>query len=87
MLLSDEEGWHFVLGNYYLPENEQESNRVDSLSDEEQERIKPVSWGKIFDVEPFDNGRTRRGCFVQATFWELKEEMVVSGRKVKAKMK
>lgn len=87
VLLSDEEEWHFVLNNWYLSEDEQESERIDALSEEEQEKIKPVSWKKIFDVRPIDNGWTRRGCYVQATFWELKKEMVVSVRKVKAKMR
>ena len=87
VLLSDEENWHFVLNNLHISEDEQESNRIESLSYKEYEKIKCASWERIFDIEPFENDWTRKGCFIQATFWELKKEMVISIRKVKAKLR
>lgn len=93
VLLSDEEAWHFVLNNWYYGDasNEEESKRedawFDSLSIEEQAAVKAKSWEKIFDVAPLDNGWSRRGCFIQATFWQLEPENVMAVRKVKRRYK
>ncbi len=84
VLLSDEESWHFVLGDNYFCDaaNETEFDaacrRYDSLPEAAQRAVKERSWEKIFTVFPqTDNGWRRIGCFIQATFWELRGEQLV----------
>jgi hypothetical protein len=81
VLLSDEEMWHFVLNNWYFNNSDDEDatdeadKRFDVLPSEEQDRVKRESWQKIFEksLNPWR--------YVQATFWELRTEQVVSARK------
>jgi hypothetical protein len=85
LLLSDEVMWHLVLNNSYFPmdadkvnttpEYEADDARFDGLPPDEQEREKHRSWEKIFDKNrcPWD--------LVQATFWELRKEQIISVRK------
>lgn len=84
VLLSDEELWHFVLNDWYLNDaaNEAEYNAAeeafDALSEAQQRTVKEKSWERIFSVlSPVDNGWVRLGCFIQATFWELRKEQIV----------
>jgi hypothetical protein len=87
VLLSDEESWHYVLNNWFLSEakNETEYEKDESwfnaLPTDEQQVIKRKSWEKIFDITPFENDWHRQGCYVQAAFWELRKEQVISARK------
>jgi hypothetical protein len=87
VLLSDEENWHFVLNNWYLSAAKNEADYdaaevwFDALPPDAQRNEKQKSWNRIFDVSPFDNGWHRQGCYVQATFWELRKEQVVSSRR------
>lgn len=74
VLLSDEENWYDVLGNWYFSETEAEHNRFETLPFDEQEILKKQSWEKVFLVDPFENKWYRRGMFIQATFWELKKD-------------
>jgi hypothetical protein len=85
VLLSDEMMWHFVLGNYYFavnagedvdtPEYTADEARFDALPPDEQACEKRRSWERIFDKNccPWDD--------VQATFWELRKEQIISVRK------
>jgi hypothetical protein len=87
VLLSDEENWHYVLNNWYLSEDNNEAEHeqterwFNSLSPSEQLEVKRKSWKRIFDVTPFENEWRRRGSFVQATFWELRIEQVISAKR------
>lgn len=84
VLLSDEELWHFVLNDFYLSDatNEVEYNAAeeafDALPEDEQRAVKEKSWERIFFVSPpVDNEWVRVGCYIQATFWELRREQIV----------
>lgn len=87
VLLSDEENWHYVLNNWYLCESNDEDEYdkayayIESLPLEEKQKVKEVSWEKIFNIELFENDWRRQGYYVQATFWELRKEYVISARK------
>ena len=89
ILLSDEENWHFVLNDLYFncARNEREYNeaeeRYESLTETEQQKIKEKSWEIIFDIEPFENDRYLKGRYIQATFWEIRAEHIVSVRTFK----
>ncbi|MDR0886293.1 MAG: DUF3841 domain-containing protein [Clostridiales Family XIII bacterium] len=84
VLLSDEEMWHFILNDDYFTnglynddpsEYEADEAWFESLPFLEQEQVKRESWKKVFDktCNPW--------VFVQATFWELRKEQIVSIRK------
>ena len=84
VLLSDEELWHFVLNDLYLcnaankAEADAAKETFDALPEAEQGDVKEKSWERIFSVSPpVDNGWMRAGCFIQATFWELRKEQIV----------
>jgi len=87
VLLSDEENWHFVLNNSFFGATRSETafNEVeawfDLLPHNEQVKVKEKSWENIFDVTQFDSGFHRQGCYVQATFWELRKEQIISERR------
>jgi len=96
VLLSDFENWHFVLNDWYYSEahNKKEFDEAEcyfeSLPSEQQKTVKEVSWKKIFDIQPFENGWIRKGMLVQATFWELRLSDVTAvrimrGRRAKTK--
>ena len=80
VLLSDFEVWHIVLCNGLIAESEEEDNRqdtfYDSLTSEEQKAYKDKNWERVFDITPQDNHWIKRGSWVQATFWELREKMI-----------
>ncbi|GHU77445.1 hypothetical protein AGMMS49992_25300 [Clostridia bacterium] len=81
VLLSDEEMWHIVLNNGYFSVYEREAewsadyDWFDSLPLEEQSSVKLSSWERIFDQTycPW--------MHVQASFWSLRKENVVSVRR------
>jgi hypothetical protein len=87
VLLSDEENWHFVLNNSYFSgaTNEADYNAsvswFDALPANEQCEEKRKSWSRIFEIPPFENDWHRQGCYVQATFWELRKEQVITARR------
>lgn len=92
VVLSDEEAWHYVLNNsYFNPAvSDQEwdilEEKYDSLPSEQQAPIKHDSWQRIFDVSPVDNSPwSWTGKYVQATFWEIKSEYLVSSQFVKGR--
>lgn len=84
VLLSDEEDWHVVLNNIYFADAESgedfdlEHAWFDSLPRQEQKEIKQKSWEKIFKI-------TSQNRYVQATFWELRKEQIISVTPMKPK--
>ena len=82
VLLSDFDAWHFVLNRMYLDDSmsEEEWERTkayfDSLPHDRREQVMRESWSRIFDISPFKNDWRTRGCYVQATFWELCKEQI-----------
>ena len=84
VLLSDFYSWHCVLNDTYIPECQTEEefdrdwDRHHLLPQEEREKEKKASWQKIFDIRPAHNGFIENGLYVQAVFWELRKEQIVS---------
>ena len=93
VLLSDFMNWHNVLNQYTLTNWKRIEKKIDMLEKEAgrslsfndypveiQEEIEK-SWEAIFDLDRRDNevGRThKRNRSIQATFWMLKPENVIS---------
>lgn len=81
VLLSDYEGWHFVLNNwYYSAMTGKEQLRQDDLwlakiPPLERPELKETSWQKIFDITP-RLGRDQNGEMVQACFWGLYKSQI-----------
>ena len=77
VLLSDFEGWHFVLNNWYYSSAtndedwERDNSWFDSLNRHKQQRVKEKSWERIFDITPRHDEWTRNGSVVQGCFWLL----------------
>ena len=87
VLLSDEGMWHLVLNDGYYgkaqsdEEYEAEARWFDGLPPQEQLAVNHKSWEKIFEIDPPINTKWDiRGDFIQATFWELRLDQVVSVR-------
>ena len=86
VLLSDEGNWHHVLNNCFLngadnkADYEKTETWFDALQPNEKQKVKTMSWERIFDVEPFENDWHIRGHFVQATFWELRMDQIINAR-------
>ena len=89
VLLSDYDAWHIVLynGYYFDYTNDEEADIqdawFDSLPPDEQTNVKTKSWEKIFDI--YSQNADSEGLYVQATFWELRLEQVVSVRHFKGR--
>ena len=84
VLLSDFTAWHDVLNNWYSDNGMSEAEWLENqtayakLSPAEKEQTKIESWNKVFDISPFENKWITRGRFVQATFWKLTKDMIIS---------
>lgn len=80
VLLSDFDSWHIILNNGLFSDSEEEADQKDAYNDSlpvaEQKAYKEKNWEKIFDITPFENRWTRRGDWVQATVWELRNYMI-----------
>ncbi|HRU96872.1 MAG TPA: DUF3841 domain-containing protein [Ruminococcus sp.] len=82
VVLSDEEKWHHVLGNWYIysanceKDFNEEVRWFDKLTEDKKQEEIISSWQRVFDVEPVNNGFEIQGRFVQATFWKLKAEQI-----------
>jgi len=85
VLLSNEDSWHIVLNDSYYSDSEEDWENYESFPLLKQEKTKDASWRKIFDIVPYENEWVCKGRYIQATFWELKKESIVSVRKVKPK--
>lgn len=80
-LLSDFDWWHCVLNHWYA-----DTLKHKKEPDEEAAIIK--SWDNIFDLNRRGHGiKYRRNRWIQATFWELRKEWVVSAQRVKGYQK
>ena len=80
VLLSDFDLWSIVLLNDLITETEEEDEELDkmykSLAPKRQLEMKYENWKRVFDVTPFENAWMRRGSWIQATFWELRRDMI-----------
>lgn len=82
VLLSDHNHWHFVLNDSWFDNStcEKEFDEIhewyDSLDAKTKEELKKKSWQKIFDVKPVYTDWLQTGRYIQATFWELRKEMI-----------
>lgn len=91
IVLSDFDSWHFVLNDMWIDnstnETEWESNHkwYDSLPADERHDLKLASWMKIFDTTIVDTAWVKQGFFVQATFWEIKPEYLISCKTINSK--
>ena len=93
VLLSDFDNWHYVLNDWYLSftwnekDWEKEEAWFDSLPQDVQKQKMLESWERIFDVEPYETVFASKGKFIQATFWKLREQDIISRKYVKKKPK
>lgn len=91
VLLSDFTAWHDVLNNWYSDDSTSETEwqknqtKYTELLPDEKEQIKIKSWDKVFDVSPFKNEWITRGRFIQATFWRLTKDMIISAKEFVSK--
>lgn len=83
VVLSDFDGWHFVLNHVYLNPDcfdgdtfDQDQRWLDSLTAEDRENAICSSWDSIFDIRYCENDWISWGSYIQATFWELKAEQI-----------
>lgn len=90
VLLSDEEMWHCILNDSYIGNstNEEEFDIeydwFEKLPQTRQKILKEKSWEKIFDISlPINTEWHRQGMFIQAVFWVLRLEYVVTVRHFK----
>lgn len=63
----------------------QRSDWFNSLKPEEKAKLTIESWQKIFDVTKQKNDWFINGRYIQATFWELRKDMVTNIKYFKAK--
>lgn len=77
VLLHDYDDWHFVLNDWYLfyPLNEEEYKKgnayFENLPYYVKDIVKKKSWENIFNLQKIDNSWSKRGYYIQATFWVL----------------
>lgn len=80
VLLSDFDAWCMILSDFLISDTEEEARRLEAqyeaLSPSEKRRMKETNWVRVFNLSPMDNGWSRRGYYIQATFWELRLEQV-----------
>ena len=75
VLLSDFDKWHSVLNNFFVSDAEtdeefdKEFDLYESLTTEGKKKMCVDSWQKIFDI-------SKGYGYTQATFWEIRKEMV-----------
>lgn len=81
-LLSDFEGWHFVLNDGFYSDTKNESEwelqdkQFENLPKEERQQVKEASWQKIFDITPRHGKWDKNGDSVQACFWSIEKEQI-----------
>ena len=82
VLLSDFDSWSIILLHGFLANSEEECLQLeaqyDSLPKEQQRILQRKNWERAFDISPFRSDWTTRGRSVQATFWELRKEQILS---------
>ena len=88
IVLSDYDSWHYVLNDMWFDNSQNEAeweelhNLYDSLPLDKQEKYKIASWQKVFDTSIVDTAWMKQGLYVQATFWEIKPEYLISYKTV-----
>ena len=84
VVLSDFDSWNIILNDGLLSETEDEDNLLEkayeSLSKDDKQIMKFENWKRLFDISPLDNEWVNRGEYIQATFWELKKDLIRSVR-------
>lgn len=91
VLLSDYNTWHYVLNCSWFDDstNEKEFNEkhewFDKLPPKKKAELREKSWQKIFNVEPNHTDWNKNGEYIQATFWELRKDMITNVRYFKAR--
>lgn len=90
VLLSDEETWHIILNDAYIPSSdcpediELEHIWLSTLAPMEQKKEKLKSWERVLinsrDI-PQNVG------YIQATFWELRKEQIISTIPIRCRKK
>ena len=84
VLLSDFDAWHNVLNDRFNnpatteKDYERREKRFDNLRPNLQYLTKIMSWDNIFNILPFKNNFCSNGQYVQATFWEIRKENIIS---------
>lgn len=82
VLLSDFDNWSLILNNDFVTECnnekewEEEQQWLDNLSEDERKTAIINSWQRIFNLEAVNNDIRIAGSYIQATFWQLKKEMI-----------
>ena len=88
VLLSDFDLWSLILLDSIITETEEEDHKLTEiykkLTPQKQLEMKYKNWNRVFDVTPFENEWTRRGPWIQATFWVLTKDMIKKVRRFKA---
>lgn len=88
VVLSDYDSWHYVLNDMWFDDSHNEAeweelhNWYDSLPNNEQQKLKIASWQKVFDTSIVNTAWMKQGLDVQATFWEIKPEHLISYKTV-----
>lgn len=88
---SDYNSWHYVLNHCWFDDSQTENewnalcDWFNSLKPEEKAKLTIESWQKIFDVTKQKNDWFTNGRYIQATFWELRKDMVTNIKYFKAK--
>ncbi|WMJ22919.1 DUF3841 domain-containing protein [Paludicola sp. MB14-C6] len=88
VLLSDFDLWHYALNHWYLPTSEEDNANFESQEEMQKEDLIQKSWQHIFDIS---SKYTEYICtnpnkkWIQATFWELKSDNIISIEKFIAK--
>ncbi len=84
VVLTDFDAWQLVMSGSYLT-NEIDEEKLDELETklselDENALLKEIekSWDLVFDTTKIDHPLLQRGKFIQATFWEIREDMIES---------
>lgn len=91
VLLSDYNAWHYVLNHGWyddstnIDEFEKNQKWFYSIPYSTQTELMQNSWQKVFNVEPDKDDWNKPGEYVQATFWELRKDMITNVRYFKAR--
>ncbi len=84
VVLTDFDAWQYVLNGGYVPSHEdieqfeEIQNHIDSLDENELNRFIQSSWKNVFQTTRIDTAEYQRGYFIQATFWEIKKDYILS---------
>ena len=80
VVLSDFDDWHMILNDDLISFTEVECDQLqeeyDLLSESDKLKMKYDNWQRVFNVDFLENEWTRRGEYIQATFWELRKDQI-----------